>query len=65
MIREDADDLLTKVRNICKEYDVEFFFAIPGASTWSITACEHLKKISTYHKKIELVEERSGEDKLK
>lgn len=47
--KKKREDLLKKVRKLCEENDVEFFFAIPGESEWSISACEHLRKIVTYH----------------
>ena len=48
--QEDTESLCKKVRALCEESKIEFFFVGGGESTWSVTNDKHIKKIVECHK---------------
>ena len=49
----NVEEIRKKVRSLCEDAGLQFFFAVPNASEWAVTDCEHLRKIVSYHKKLE------------
>ena len=47
---ERKESLCKKVRALCEESKIEFFFVGGGESTWSVTNDKHIKKIVECHK---------------
>ena len=47
---ERKESLCKKVRVLCEESKIEFFFVGGGESTWSVTNDKHIKKIVECHK---------------
>ena len=41
----DIKELFKKVDELCREAGVEFVFAVPGGTTYSVQQDENLKKI--------------------
>jgi len=57
---ERKESLCKKVRALCEESKIEFFFVGGGESTWSVTNDKHIKKIVECHK-AQLLQERTEE----
>ena len=57
---ERKESLCKKVRALCEESKIEFFFVGGGKSTWSVTNDKHIKKIVECHK-AQLLQERTEE----
>lgn len=49
----NVEEIRKKVRSLCENAGLQFFFAVPNASEWAVTDCEHLRKIVSYHKELE------------
>ena len=49
----NVEEIRKKVRSLCEDAGLQFFFAVPNASEWAVTDCEHLRKIVSYHKELE------------
>ena len=49
----NVEEIRKKVRSLCEDAGLQFFFAVPNASEWAVIDCEHLRKIVSYHKKLE------------
>ena len=49
----NVEEIRKKVRSLCEDAGLQFFFAVPNASEWAVTDCEHLRKIVSCHKKLE------------
>lgn len=49
-LEERKESLCKKVRALCEESKIEFFFVGGGESTWSVTNNKHIKKIVECHK---------------
>jgi len=49
----NVEEIRKKVRSLCEDAGLQFFFAVPNASEWTVTDCEHLRKIVSYHKELE------------
>ena len=49
----NVEEIRKKVRSLCEDAGLQFFFAVPNASEWAVTDCEHLRKIISYHKELE------------
>ena len=49
-LEERKESLCKKVRALCEESKIEFFFVGGGVSTWSVTNDKHIKKIVECHK---------------
>ena len=49
-LEERKESLCKKVRALCEESKIEFFFVGGGESTWSVTNDKHIKKIVECHK---------------
>ena len=47
------EEICEKVRNICKEENVEFLFITEGKSCWSVSKNEHIRKVAHFHKENE------------
>ena len=44
------EDICEKVRELCKEENVDFLFITEGKSCWSVSHDEHIRKVANYHK---------------
>lgn len=49
----NVEEIRKKVRSLCEDAGLQFFFAVPNASEWAVNDCEHLRKIVSYHKELE------------
>jgi hypothetical protein len=49
----NVKEICKEVRKLCEDERLQFFFAVPEMSEWSVTNCKHLQKLVDYHKELE------------
>ena len=47
------EDVCEKVRELCKEENIDFLFITEGKSCWSVSHDEHIRKVANFHKENE------------
>jgi hypothetical protein len=55
-------EICKEVRRLCEDERLQFFFAVPEMSEWSVTNCKHLRKLVDYHKELETSKQEPSED---
>jgi hypothetical protein len=61
----NVKEICKEVRRLCEDERLQFFFAVPEMSEWSVTNCKHLRKLVDYHKELETSKQEPVLDKIR
>jgi hypothetical protein len=61
----NVKEICKEVRKLCEDERLQFFFAVPEMSEWSVANCKHLQKLVDYHKELETSKQEPMLDKIR